>query len=106
MMKSLAGGIVLLGVALVAGKGNNFAEIKFDLWILIVIMSISGFGGALLLFLEGIKRIGTVRTMSIFSLTPVFGLVIASLALGESITIFQSIAAGVIILGIVLIGRS
>ena len=55
MMKSLAGGLVLLGVALALGKGNIFGEIKFDLWILIVIMSFSGFGGALLLFLEGIK---------------------------------------------------
>ena len=68
-------------------------------------MSISGFGGALLLFLEGIKRIGTVKTMSMFSMTPVFGIVIAALALGESITVFQGVATGLIIIGIILIGR-
>ena len=68
-------------------------------------MSISGFGGALLLFLEGMKRIGTVRTMSMFSLTPIFGIVIAALALGETITLFQGIATGLIVFGIILIGR-
>jgi drug/metabolite transporter (DMT)-like permease len=105
MVKSLAGGLVLIAIALALGKGSIIVGIKYDMWILIVGMSIAGFGGALLLFLEGIKRIGTVRTMSMFSLTPVFGLVIAALALGESITVFQGIATGLIILGIILIGR-
>jgi drug/metabolite transporter (DMT)-like permease len=38
-------------------------------------------------------------------MTPVFGIVIAALALGESITVFQGIATGLIIIGIILIGR-
>ena len=106
MVKSLAGGLVLIAIALALGKGSIIVGIKYDMWILIVGMSIAGFGGALLLFLEGIKRIGTVRTMSMFSLTPIFGIVIAALALGESITVFQGIATGLIIVGIILIGRS
>lgn len=105
MVKSLAGGLILLAIALAMGKGDSIAAIKLDMWMLIIIMSISGFGGALLLFLEGIKRIGTVKTMSMFSMTPVFGIVIAALALGESITVFQGIATGLIIIGIILIGR-
>lgn len=106
MVKSLAGGLVLIAIALALGKGNTIMEIKFDMWILIVGMSIAGFGGALLLFLEGIKRIGTVKTMSMFSLTPIFGIVVAALTLGESITLFQGIATGLVIVGIILIGRS
>jgi len=105
MVKSLAGGLVLLAIAMALGKGSIISGIKFEMWILIGGMSIAGFGGALLLFLEGIKRIGTVRTMSMFSLTPIFGIVIAALALGESITVFQSIATGLIIVGIILVGR-
>ncbi len=105
MVKSLAGGLVLLGIALALGKGDSIIGIKFEIWILIVVMSISGFGGALLLFLEGIKRIGTVKTMSMFSMTPIFGIVIAALALGESVTVFQGVATGLIIAGIILIGR-
>jgi drug/metabolite transporter (DMT)-like permease len=105
MVKSLAGGLALLAIALALGKGSIITGIKFDMWILIGGMSIAGFGGALLLFLEGIKRIGTVRTMSMFSLTPIFGIAIAALALGESITVFQGIATGLIIVGIILVGR-
>jgi drug/metabolite transporter (DMT)-like permease len=105
MIKSLAGGLVLLAIAMALGKGSIISGINFEMWILIGGMSIAGFGGALLLFLEGIKRIGTVRTMSMFSLTPIFGIVIAALALGESITVFQSIATGLIIVGIILVGR-
>lgn len=105
LVKSLSGGLVLIGIALALGKGSIITEIKFDMWVLIVGMSIAGFGGALLLFLEGIKRIGTVKTMSMFSLTPIFGIVLAALTLGESITLFQGIATGLIIVGIILICR-
>jgi drug/metabolite transporter (DMT)-like permease len=105
LVKSLSGGLVLIGIALALGKGSIITEIKFDMWVLIVGMSIAGFGGALLLFLEGIKRIGTVKTMSMFSLTPIFGILLAALTLGESITLFQGIATGLIIVGIILICR-
>jgi drug/metabolite transporter (DMT)-like permease len=105
LVKSLSGGLVLIGIALALGKGSIITEIKFGMWVLIVGMSIAGFGGALLLFLEGIKRIGTVKTMSMFSLTPIFGIVLAALTLGESITLFQGIATGLIIVGIILICR-
>ncbi|MEW6604337.1 MAG: DMT family transporter [Thermoproteota archaeon] len=105
MVKSLAGGLVLLAVALAVGKGPVIASIEPTLWLIIAGMSVSGFGGALLLFLQGIKRIGTVKTMSVFSMTPIFGIVIAALALGESISIFQGIATGLIILGILLVSR-
>jgi drug/metabolite transporter (DMT)-like permease len=105
MVKSLAGGLIMIMMVLALDKGSIITGIKVDMWILIVGMSIAGFGGALLLFLEGIKRIGTVKTMSMFSLTPIFGIVIAALALGESITVFQGIATGLIIVGIILIRR-
>lgn len=105
MVKSLSGGLVLTAIAFALGKGSIISAITFDMWVLIVGMSIAGFGGALLLFLEGIKRIGTVRTMSMFSLTPIFGIVLAALTLGESITPFQGIATGLIIVGIILICR-
>jgi drug/metabolite transporter (DMT)-like permease len=106
MAKSLFGGLVLLAIALALGKGNTIASIEPRLWLVIFVMSISGFGGALLLFLQGIKRIGIVKTMSVFSMTPIFGIVIAALALGESISIFQGIATGLIIGGILLVSRT
>jgi drug/metabolite transporter (DMT)-like permease len=105
MVKSLSGGLILLGIALALGKSSAITSIEPNLWFLIIGMSVSGFGGALLLFLQGIKRIGTVKTMSVFSMTPIFGIVIAALVLGESISIFQGIATGLIIAGILLVSR-
>lgn len=105
MVKSLAGGLVMLAIALALGRGSAIAGIESGMWLIIVAMSISGFGGALLLFLQGIKRIGTVKTMSVFSMTPIFGIVIAAIALGESISVFQGIATGLIIFGILLVSR-
>jgi len=105
MVKSLLGGLVLLAIAFALGKGSAIAAIEPGLWLIITVLSISGFGGALLLFLQGIKRIGTVKTMSIFAMTPIFGIVIAALALGESISAFQMVATGLIIIGILIISR-
>ena len=105
MVKSLAGGLIMLAIALALGRGSAIVGIEPGMWLIIAGMSISGFGGALLLFLQGIKRIGTVKTMLVFSMTPIFGIVIAALALGESISVFQAIATGLIIFGILLVSR-
>jgi drug/metabolite transporter (DMT)-like permease len=105
MVKSLSGGLILLGIALALGRSSAITSIEPNLWFLIIGMSVSGFGGALLLFLQGIKRIGTVKTMSVFSMTPIFGIIIAALVLGESISIFQGIATCLIIAGILLVSR-
>jgi drug/metabolite transporter (DMT)-like permease len=105
MVKSLSGGLVLMAVALALGKSGAITSIEPNLWLIIIGMSVAGFGGALMLFLQGIKRIGTVKTMSVFSMTPIFGIVIAALALGESISVFQGIATGLIIAGILLVSR-
>ena len=105
MLKSLFGGLVLLTISIVLGKGSAITGIELDLWLLITILAILGFGGALLLFLHGIKRIGTVKTMSIFSMVPIFGIVIAAVVLGESVSIFQMIATGLIIAGILIMTR-
>ncbi|WP_226987232.1 DMT family transporter [Candidatus Nitrososphaera evergladensis] len=105
MIKSLAGGLVLLGVTAAAGKWGALGNISAQLWLIIITLSASGFGGALLFFLAGIKRIGTIKTMAVFSMTPIFGIVIAAAALGESISVFQAIATGLIIIGILIVSR-
>jgi drug/metabolite transporter (DMT)-like permease len=75
IVKSLVRGPVLLAVALALQKGSTITNIEFATWLIIVAMSVAGFGGVLFL-LEGIKKIGTSRTMVILLLTSVFGRVI------------------------------
>lgn len=105
MAKSLIGGLILFGITIALGKFGSVIAIDSQLWLIIVVMSISGFGGALLLFLQGIKRIGTIKTMSVFSMTPIFGILIAAIVLGESITILQGLATAIIISGILMMAR-
>ncbi|SRR5579884_300836 len=106
MLKSLIGGIVLLAIAIFLGNGSALAGISYTVWLTITAVAISGFGGALLLFLEGMKRIGTVKTMSMFSMTPIFGIIIAAAVLGEAISILQAIATIAVISGVILLSRN
>jgi drug/metabolite transporter (DMT)-like permease len=105
MIKSFFGGLVILGIALAAGKWGAIASISPDLWLVIVVMAVSGFGAALLFFLEGIKRIGTIKTMSVFSMVPIFGIAIAAITLGESISVSQAIATAFVVTGILIVSR-
>lgn len=105
MIKSLAGGLVILALTAITGKWTALEHIDPKLWLVIIAISASGFGGALLFFLAGIKRIGTIKTMTVFSTTPIFGILFAAAALGESISIYQGIATSLIITGILLVSR-
>ena len=103
MLKSLLGGAIMIAMTVSTGRWYSISDINYNLWPLIIAVAVTGFGGALLLFIEGIKRIGTIKTMCIFSTTPVFGIIIAASVLGELITIFQIAATAMIISGIVLV---
>ncbi len=105
MLKSLFGGIAMLVVVAVAGKLGALAGLEVNLWLIITGLAVSGFGAALMFFLQGIKHIGTIKTMSVFSMTPIFGIVIAAMVLGETITLFQGVATAMIIAGILLLSR-
>jgi drug/metabolite transporter (DMT)-like permease len=71
----------------------------------VVLLSVLGFGGSLYFFLQSLKRIGTIRTIVIFSISSVFGLGFARLFLNEQISIFQIIAIIIMLTGIYLINR-
>lgn len=105
MLKSLFGGIAMLAVVAVAGKLDALGGLEVNLWLVITGLAISGFGAALMFFLQGIKHIGTIKTMSVFSMTPIFGIAIAAVVLGETITLFQGVATAMIIAGILLLSR-
>jgi drug/metabolite transporter (DMT)-like permease len=105
MLKSLFGGLVMLAAVVAFGKLGALGGLDVNLWFITTGLAVSGFGAALLFFLQGIKHIGTIKTMSVFSTTPIFGIAIAAIALSESITAFQVVATGLIIAGILLLSR-
>jgi drug/metabolite transporter (DMT)-like permease len=71
----------------------------------ILLLGIGGFGVSLYFFLEGLKRIGTVRAVLLLSLSSVFGMVFAAIFLGEQVSIYQMIAATIMLCGIYIIDR-
>lgn len=71
----------------------------------IILLGTVGFASSLYFFLNGLKHIGTIRTIMIFSLSSVFGLVSAFILLGEQISYYQIIAAGIMFGGVYLMNK-
>jgi drug/metabolite transporter (DMT)-like permease len=102
-IKSGIGGTVLIIVIAVLGipVNLNLAQVPN-----IILLGSVGFAASLFFFLYSLKRIGTVKTVVIFSTSSVFGVTFASLFLYEQISMFQTASAIIIILtGIYLINK-
>src|SRR3989337_483402 len=97
-IKSAIGGIMLFVIALLVFQVD--INVGVDQIIPILVLGSIGFAASLYFFLHGLKRIGTIRTITIFSMSSVFGLVAASIFLGEQISEYQIMAAGIMILGV------
>jgi drug/metabolite transporter (DMT)-like permease len=64
-----------------------------------------GFGASLFFFLHSLKRIGTVKTMLLFSTSAIFGMIFATIFLNENITTYQIISVTFILGGCYLVKR-
>lgn len=69
----------------------------------IAIIGIVSIGMTNVLFITGLKLIGAVRTILIYSINSAFGVVLAGIFLHENITIFSIISVSVAFLGIYLL---
>lgn len=90
-VKSAIGGLLLFLLAIFAFDVT--LEIQQSDILPILLLGIVGFAMSLYFFLQALKRIGTIRSIMIFSLSPIVGLVAASIVLNESINVFQIIDA-------------
>ena len=99
-IKSLMGGSILLLLVLLFQIPIN---IELEHIPNILLLGIAGFGASIFFFLHGLKRIGTVKTVMIFSTSSVFGLLFAALFLQEEISHFQVVAMAIIICGIYIL---
>jgi len=102
-VKSAIGGAILFGIA-VFGFGIPI-NIQISQIVPILALGAIGFAASLYFFLQSLKRINTVRTILIFSMSSVFGLAAASIFLQEQISWYQVTAAGIMIFGIYLMNR-
>lgn len=101
-LKSAIGGLILLATVFLLGIPF---DIKASQIPQVILLSAIGFGGSLYFFLQSLKRIGTIRTIMIFSMASVFGLVFASVFLHEQISAYQAGAIAIMLTGIYMINR-
>lgn len=102
-IKSAIGGAILFGIAVFGfGVPVNIGSSQI---LPILALGMVGFAASLYFFLQSLKRINTVRTVLIFSMSSVFGIAAASVFLQENISWHQIMAAGIMIFGIYLMNR-
>ncbi|KAF6242992.1 EamA/RhaT family transporter [Nitrosopumilus sp. b1] len=101
-LKSLLGGVVLVGIVLLLGIPISVSE---ESWINIILLGIIGIAAPMFLFYYAIKNIGAVKTILIFSTSSIFGVVYAFIFLQEQIQYHQIIAMGIMVFGIMLLRK-
>ncbi len=101
-LKSIIGGSVLM-IFVIISSAVPFSTITLANLPNILILGVGGVGASLFFFLHSMKRIGTTRTMLIYSTSSIFGLIFSSIFLNESIGIYQVVAAAMMLTGIYLI---
>jgi drug/metabolite transporter (DMT)-like permease len=104
-LKSAIGGMILLLITIAFSipilENINLIQIPN-----IVALGVGGFAASIFFFLYGLKIIGTVKTIVIFSTSSVCGVVFASIFLHESIDSYKvSLSIGIMIFGIYMINR-
>lgn len=102
-IKSLIGGLLLLAISiLVINVPLSFDPTQI---VPVLLLGIFGFAMSLYFFLQALKRIATIRTAMVFSLSPVVGMIAAYFVLSESIDGLQILAAIIMMFGVYLLNR-
>lgn len=101
-LKGLIGGGILFVFSLAIKIPMNIIPMEIPN---ILLVGMVGFGISLYLFLHSLRRIGTVKTMLIYSTGTVFGLLFASIFLHEKIGGYQILAIALMLTGIYLVTK-
>lgn len=101
-LKSLIGGLLLMAIVVVSSIKININLIYLPN---IILLGAIGFAASIFFFLHGLKRIGTIKTMLIFSTSSVFGVVLSIAFLHERLQITFLYTIPIMLGGIYLISR-
>jgi len=103
LVKSILSGLILAIVVLLLQ-----IPVKVDnrSWPNIAYLGVVGYAGSLYFFLQALKRIGTVKTILVFSTSAVFGLTFAVIFLRESMSIYQVTAVAVMMTGVYIMNKN
>ena len=101
-LKCFIGGSALLSMSFLLGFSFSIPLISVPYILFVGAFSIAF---SILFFLFALRKIGSMRTGVIFSLSSLFGAVLAFVVLRESFTLIQLIAGSIMILGIYVLYR-
>ncbi len=101
-LKCFIGGSALLSLSFLLGLSFSIPIISIPYILFVGAFSIAF---SILFFLFALRKIGSMRTGVIYSLSSLFGAVLAFVVLRESFTVIQLIAGSVMILGIYVLYR-
>jgi drug/metabolite transporter (DMT)-like permease len=106
-LKSLIGGLISLSIWLGLSFSLSFNMLRLEQIPNLLLLSLGGFAGSLFLFLTGMKQVGTIISVMIFSTSSIFGVIFALLLLDELHTeIWKLFLSSItIVCGIFLITR-
>jgi len=101
-VKCFIGGLALLGISFLLGFSFSIPLVSVPYILFVGAFSIAF---SILFFLFALRKMGSMRTGVIFSLSSLFGAVLAFAVLKESFTIIQLIAGLAMIFGIYVLYR-
>ena len=101
-LKSLIGGLLLMAIVIASDVRVNINLTQIPN---ILLLGIGGFAASIFFFLHGLKRIGTIKTILIFSTSSIFGVVFSFVFLQEQLQVTLLYAIPIMLCGIYLISR-
>jgi drug/metabolite transporter (DMT)-like permease len=101
-LKSLIAGLLLMAIVITFGIKINISLTQIPS---IILLGTGGFAASIFFFLHGLKRIGTIKTILIFSTSSIFGVVFSFVFLQEQLQVTLLYAIPIMIFGIYLINR-
>jgi drug/metabolite transporter (DMT)-like permease len=101
-LKCLIGGFALLALSFLLGLSFSIPLTSIPYILFVGAFSIAF---SILFFLFALRKIGSMRTGVIFSLSSLFGAILALIVLSETFTLIQLAAGLVMILGIYVLYR-
>jgi drug/metabolite transporter (DMT)-like permease len=101
-LKCLIGGLALIGLSILLGFSFEIPLMSIPYILFVGAFSIAF---SILFFLFALRKIGSMRTGVIFSLSSLFGAVLSFVVLREVFTIIQLVAGLIMLLGIYVLYR-
>ena len=94
-IKSLIGGVITIVFVFVSNIAFSINLYQIPN---LLLLSLGGFAGSLFLFLRGMKEVGTVKSVMIFSTSSAFGIIFALIFLKEHMEIWKLLSSFVLIM--------